>query len=331
MKIRKRELARPGVFGASERPLAVTKQDLREIAATFGESGAPPVILGHDEAASNPRLGYVAALSLDEKTGVLSGDVVETDALSQAVDEGYFPSCSIGAYRRAIDGKLCLRHLAYLGEQPPAIKDLKAGVALPLASIAAADPSGALIAFPPSPPDPLSLSDGDHPHKEEVMTEEELKAALEEAKKKIAELEARKPEGGAELEALKEENKRLKERLAEIARQYPEANIALADNADPRLEFALKELRNARKGALLAAAGRKIPKAKEPLLARLADSLQLSESIELSEGAAKRNVSQFGLLQEIFAALPDPVKTGAMELGDGGGAPVNARDLMAYI
>jgi hypothetical protein len=337
MRIRKRELARPGVFGPENNPVVVTGRNLRDIAETFNEAGAPPVILGHDESPANPRLGYVAAVSFDEASGVLSGDVVETDALSQAVDEGYFPDCSIGAYPRAVDGRLYLRHLAYLGEQPPAIKDLRKGVAAPFAApIAAADPS-ALLIIPPYK-DTLTLSDPNN--KEKPMTPEEVKAALEEMRKKISSLEGREaggaPPPGADearkrVDELTAENAELKEQLAKLAERYPDAGIELSDKIDPRLEAALKEARNARRQSLLASARGKLPKAKEPLLLCLSDSLSLYGGLELAEGAAKRSVSQFDLLQEIFAGMPEAVRPGALELGDKDGRPVDIRGLMGCV
>jgi hypothetical protein len=136
----------------------------------------------------------VISVAYDEAAKSLTGEVEEHDALAKVVDDGFYPNVSIGTKRRASDGKMYLHHLAYLGEEPPAIKDLKASITdkleKPADDLAALDGNYGCMFFPPV----LNLSDGkpSNQKKEKSMTEEELKAALEEAKKRIAELEAEK-------------------------------------------------------------------------------------------------------------------------------------------
>jgi hypothetical protein len=65
-------------------------------------------------------------------------DIEEHDILADAAGSGYYPDVSIGARRRAEDGKMYLHHLAYLGQEPPAIENLIAEIKEPL-GIAAAD------------------------------------------------------------------------------------------------------------------------------------------------------------------------------------------------
>jgi hypothetical protein len=125
MKIRKREIAKVGIFGSKDNPQIVNEKDLKEIAETFAEIKKAPVSLnGHYPDPSSPRLGNVISVTYDEKTQILTGEIEEEDILAKYVDVGYFPDVSIGSRQRASDGKMYLHHLAYLGEEPPAIKDL---------------------------------------------------------------------------------------------------------------------------------------------------------------------------------------------------------------
>ena len=145
MKTRTRELAKPGIFGSAEAPQIVTEEQLKEIAETFPDIKKTPVTLGHWTDPARPRLGNVIAVQWDPVAKVLTGTIEEHDELAKAVDEGYYPDVSIGAKRRAVDGKMYLHHLAYLGEEPPAIKDLVDGINKDLMpDIAASDFEGAI-------------------------------------------------------------------------------------------------------------------------------------------------------------------------------------------
>ena len=116
MIIRKREIAKVGIFGSKDNPQIVTEKDLQEIAETFPEITKAPVSLnGHWPDAAAPRLGNVVGVSYDGATQTLTGEIEEEAALAEAVDAGYYPDVSIGARQRASDGKMYLHHLAYLG------------------------------------------------------------------------------------------------------------------------------------------------------------------------------------------------------------------------
>ena len=59
MKLRKREIAKVGVFGSKDDPQIVTERDLKEIEETFPEIKSAPVTFGHWPNASDPLLGNV--------------------------------------------------------------------------------------------------------------------------------------------------------------------------------------------------------------------------------------------------------------------------------
>ncbi|MDR1420635.1 MAG: hypothetical protein LBI86_09695 [Treponema sp.] len=335
MKIRKRELAHPGIFGTVENPLVVTGRDLREIAETFPDIKKAPVLLGHDGDPKAPRLGYVRSVTYDEKTKTLVGDIVETDVMSKAVDDGYYPDCSIGARRRSLDGKMYLHHLAYLGEEPPAIKDLAAEAAESFKeeALSAVDDNYNVIVFPSPRSRRLCLSDGgpDEATAEKSgghagAQQKTKETHMDELEKALADLKA----ANDRLAAQDAELAKLKERLAALAEKYPEEGIELSDG-DPRMAMLLKQLRENKRAALVKAASGKLPRAKQGLVARLADSLSLGLSIELADGEAKRKVSQIDLVTGIFEEIPPMVKTGTLDLSDGEEKQADLTGLMGCV
>lgn len=282
MKIRKREIAKVGIFGSTDNPTVVRESDLEEIAETFAEIKKAPIKLGNHWSDDKPRLGNVVGVTYDKKRKALDAEIEEHDVLSQAVDDGYYPDVSIGAKQRASDGKMYLHHLAYLGDEPPAIKDLQDGIAESLSDaekdIAASDAKDVRI-FPGTREKQLFLSDTPNRANQisgGLMTEEEMKA-------------------------MQEENARLK-----------------ADNAakDKLLSDSYKAQRDAEKEALRNAAAGKVPDAEMDKLLALADSFEQGKTIELSDGEKKRELSPTAALAEIFGKMAKPVEPGAMNLSD---------------
>ncbi len=293
MKTRTRELAKPGIFGSADNPQIVTEKDLQEIAETFADVQKAPVTFGHWPDPARPRLGNVIAVQWDPNTKVLSGTIEEQDELAKAVDEGYYPDVSIGAKRRAVDGKMYLHHLAYLGEEPPAIKDLVAAINKELMpDIAASDFDGA-VSLPgpnaaqvePKQAQSAQALPGDGKPGSGVSSDTSPVIALADASKSVD--EARKLE--AQLRALK-------------------------------------------KDALLKAAAGRIPKAKEPLLIALSDSLSITDTLELAdEAGAKRTVSPVDLFTELIQSLPMPVQEGRLTLSDPDPKPIDLRGLLKHV
>jgi hypothetical protein len=230
----------------------------------------------------------------DKATQTLTGEIEDEDALAEAVDAGYYPDVSIGAKQRASDGRMYLHHLAYLGEEPPAIKDLAKTIKEDL-GIAAADAAAGRV-FPSPSEKRMYLSD--------TPTEKFLEGDIPTKSSKEAfsmdEKEAQK---------LREENERLK---AENAKK----DLAHSD-ADRRKQEADRERLKA------AMDGAKVPQGVREKALRLSDALDGGKTIELSDAEAaegKRSVSPLDCLIELVSAYPKPVETGAMNLSDGDGA-----------
>lgn len=335
MKKRKRELAKPGIYGTVENPVVVSERDLREIAETFIDVKRAPVSLnGHWPDPAKPRLGNVVSVEFDEASKTLRGEVEEQDALAAAVDEGFFPDVSIGGKRRASDGKMYLHHLAYLGEEPPAVKNLISDISKSLEgsapegpeAIAASDPDGEPIIFPSSSALRLVLSDsisagltGEKVKEVQMPTLEEVTQNLEAEKLKSA--------------GLVQENEALKGKLGKISEKYPDEELALSDAADPRVRSLVAGLRNEKKAALIRAATGKVPKAKLALLEALGSDLAVGASLELSEGAGeKKRVSQLDVLTQVFESIPAPVEPGRLDLADPADEkPIDMRALMSRV
>ncbi|NVP24925.1 hypothetical protein [Treponema phagedenis] len=310
MKTRIRPIARAGVFGSQSNTQIVSEQDLQEIYESFTAQDSSPITIGHVTEAAEPRLGSVVSLEL--KDGILYGIIEEQDELAKAVDAGFFPECSIGAKRSGETGKLYLHHLAYLGEEPAAIKSFKKNIKEKIQL----DDSGVIHAFPAVWK--ITLSDMDEGVKK--MNE------LDEAKKRIAELEAEVQKLTAELEKakagsngsgedfekLKTENEELKRKLLAFQEKHPEDELSLSDS-DPRTKMLLNELRKTKTASLMQAAKGKVPAAHLKDLEVLANGLTLSNELLLSDG---KKASSIETLTAIFNAMADPVLGTEIVLSD---------------
>ena len=297
MNVRTREIAKAGIYGSKDEPVIVTEKDLEEIAETFSDIHKAPIRLGGHWSYDRPRLGSVVAVRYDAPSKTLIADIEEQDELSAAVDEGYYPDVSIGAKQRASDGKMYLHHLAYLGEEPPAIKDLQNNIQESLSeaelNVAASD-SLRVIRYPPYS---LCLSDNiQHP-------------AGKPAKEQSMEL-------SEEIAALKAENEALKEANAQKEK-------LLSDAAKNRREAAAARLKKAAEG--------KVPQAQLENLLALSASLDEARAIECADGST---VDAAEILAAVFESLPKRVAAGTLELSDVSGTQVpenlSAR-MMAHI
>jgi len=316
MKIRKREIAKVGIFGTKDNPQIVTENELKQIAETFPEIKKAPVSLsGHWPDASSPRLGNVVSVSYDETTKTLTGEIEEEDALAEAVDAGYYPDVSIGARQRASDSKMYLHHLAYLGEEPPAIKDLVKEIKEDL-GIAASD-KGVSRRFPSTSEKQLYLSDTPpenfEPEGQQVNRDSSSSGSLSEesgsagsaakAASTAANLNEESTMTKEEEQALKDENERLKK----------EKKLALSDAEKQRKESDRQRLKTAMES-------KKIPNPIREKALCLCDALDNGKTIELSDSEApegKRKVSSVDCLIELVSSFTPAVKEGAMNLSDG--------------
>ncbi len=89
-----------------------------------------PVVIGHPKH-TDPAYAWVKALSLNEAKGVLYADFSQVDPqFKQMLESGRFKKRSASFYppnhsQNPTPGKWYLRHVGFLGAQPPAVKGLK--------------------------------------------------------------------------------------------------------------------------------------------------------------------------------------------------------------
>jgi hypothetical protein len=286
MRTRRREIAKAGIFGSRDDPQIVTERDLKEIEETFADIKKAPVVFGHYPRAEDPRPGNVISVTYDESAKSLNAEIEEEDVLADAVDSGYYPDVSIRAKQRATDGKMYLVHLAYLGQEAPAIKDLAASVKESL-GIAAAEASGARV-FPAPSERQLYLSDAP-PDKNFLLTENQTEEV------RVDEKEAQK---------LREENERLRA-------ESQAKDLALSEAAGKQREAARERLKAAMDG--------KVPKGLQAKVLELSGAFNEGKIIELSDESApggKRKTTGVDLLLEFITALPRPVEPGTLSLSD---------------
>ena len=302
MRVRKREIARSGIYGAADNPKYVTAKDIKEIAETFSDIGRAPIQFGHETAASSPRMGNVVAVYSDGNS--LYADIEEHDALADAVDSGFYPDVSIGAKQRAKDGKMYLHHLAYLGQEPPAVKKLIAEIKEPLGIVA--DDAGVQVLFPPLGEFRMNLSEsvnkptaGPYDAAMAVMLTKPKKEENE-----VTEDEAKK---------LQEENKRLKNELEK-------RNIELSDSMKHKAAANNERLKSAFNAA-------KIPTPQRELFLQIAAAIEPGKVIELSNGwGGTGELSAIDALISLVSSIKPPVQEGALNLNDLDGQTQSKRD-----
>ena len=271
-------IARAGIYGTPEDPKIISLKDIREIEETFSDIRRAPIQFGHKATATDPRLGNVICVYSDSNNKTLYAEVEEHDVLADAVDAGYYPDVSIGARQRAKDGKMYLHHLAYLGQEPPAIKDLVAEIKEPL-GIAAADNTDNTVLFPPLGDFKMDLSEPIKPGKEE---------------NEVTKDEAQK---------LQEENERLKSELEK-------RDIKLSDSIKQKTAADNERLKSALNAA-------KIPGPQRERFLRIAAAIEPGKTIELSDGSGgMEQISAVDALIKVISAIPPPVQEGVLNLSD---------------
>lgn len=115
---------RMAVFKAGEhtdsqgRARTWTKEDLGKIAGSYDpENHEAPVVIGHPQN-NSPAYGWVKGLEMDDE-GVLWAKTDILEEFDELVQKGAYKKRSISLY-----DDLSLRHVGFLGGQPPAVKGL---------------------------------------------------------------------------------------------------------------------------------------------------------------------------------------------------------------
>jgi hypothetical protein len=220
-----------------------------------------------------------------------------------------------------------LVHLAYLGQEAPAVKDLAASVKESL-GIAAAEAAGAR-AFPsPSerrlylsetPPDKLFLTNdtedapgaGNGPQPGPGAGSGAAGAGGHSAEG------ASSPKASKEVGMTEDEARNLREENERLKAEGQAKDLALSEAAGKQRDAARDRLKAAMDG--------KVPKGLQDKFLELSGAFEEGKVVELSDETApggKRKTSGADLLLEIVAALPKPVEPGILSLSDAPAAAV---------
>lgn len=124
------QIFRSGKHTASDgTALSFSENDLRGMADSYNpELHEAPLVIGHPKD-NLPAYGWVNGLSYNE--GILSADPHQVDPnFAELVNSGKFKKISASFYTpdspsNPVPGKYYLRHVGFLGAQPPAVKGLK--------------------------------------------------------------------------------------------------------------------------------------------------------------------------------------------------------------
>ncbi len=241
-----------------------------------------PLCVGHPQD-NKPAFGWVKSLAI-APSGALAMDTHNiAPAFAEAVDSKAFKKRSASFYppnhpQNPKQGSWYLRHVAFLGAQPPAIKGL--------ADFTESDSGTAedgCINFS----EPIF----NPPPKEETMEIEELKKKLAAAEAEKAKLEADKAAEAAKAKASFDllaqfKEAQHKERLAAFTSFCEKSNVKPTEKA-----------------------------AAVAVLAMLAD---VEAPVSFSEGNATKTVSPVEFVKGLIGALPDPVQFGEQMGGSGG-------------
>lgn len=287
------EIFRPGRHtDDAGRVHSFTEADVADMAASYNPSvREAPLCVGHPQD-NLPAYGWVKAMGRTA-SGALTINAHQVEPqFAEMVRAGRFKKRSASFYppqspANPTPGRWYLRHVAFLGAQPPAVPGLKD---IAFAAGDAAD--GAVVCFSEpvvSRPASTTVSttyrqEGDH-----TMTEEEMKALKAEL---AAEKQARIQAEAASAQARSEAD-------AATAQAASFAEKARADRKAGFVSFAQAQVQ----------AGRLLPKDQDMAVATL-EALADAQPFEFSEGGTTTKVAPAQWLQDLIAAARPQVSFG---------------------
>ena len=276
-----------------------SRAQLEEMAATYNRAlREAPLTVGHPKD-NLPAYGWVAKVYINE-AGNLAVDPDQVDAaFAEMVKAGRFKKRSAsfyppGAPHNPTPGKWYLRHVAFLGAQPPAVAGLK--------DIGFMDNAAEIVSFSETADAPAPAPTPTQP-KEPPMSDAEK----------------------AELERLRAESKAKDEQLAKAQADTKAANDAATAAKAQAASFAEKAAADRRAGFISFAeseikAGRLLPKDKQTAIAALETLATSNQAVSFSEGGTTTNVSAMQMcawLQGHMSSRTAVVSFGEMAGGSG--------------
>lgn len=263
-----------------------TQQDIDDIARGYDPAvREAPLTVGHPEH-DRPAYGWVEGLTVSADGRVVATSRDVEAQFCEMVHARRFPKRSPAFYppthpNNPTPGRWYLRHVAFLGAQPPAISGLRDGQF--------ADDGAGIVCFS----EPSPAGDGQPRQQEHAMTDEE-KAALARAEKAEADAKA-SAERAAAAEAAANA---AKEQLAQFSEQQRQArhvsHVSFCEAlAQPNGEHA----------------GKLLPKDVQVAAAAL-DLLADAQPVEFAEGGATRKVNPVDWLREHLISRAPVVQFG---------------------
>ncbi|MBF0193488.1 MAG: hypothetical protein HQL71_02980 [Magnetococcales bacterium] len=280
--------------------VTITEVELQKTVSIYQPSlHEAPLVIGHPQHDA-PAWGWVAGLRVEK--GMLLASVKQVDpAFSAIVTAGRYKKVSASFYtpdaaNNPAPGTFYLRHVGFLGAQPPAIKGLTE------ASFNEKETGIITISkniFPQNKQQNNSNEFSEYPTKQEAIMEPEQK------EKKVDEQQKKQPEKQTKeqlaptKEELEKQQQDLKAREDELTKREEKINNQERDNKKQRMGQLIDQLIKE---------GRVLPRDKEGLLALL-DRLDTSGVIEFSEGEGEAKKSEAAsYFQSFIKRLPVQVE-----------------------
>lgn len=269
-----------------------SEADVAAMAAGYNPSlREAPLTVGHP-ASNLPAYGWVKGLSA--AAGVLTMNPHQVEpAFAEMVQAGRFKKRSASFYPPAspnnpAPGRWYLRHVAFLGAQPPAVAGLKD------IQFSAGDADAGAVCFSEtvSPP---------YPHQETPM-DEQMKSRLAQAESEAAAAKAAQATAEAAAEAANAQ-------LAQFAEQQRQ------DRHAGHVSFAEAQVKD----------GKLLPKDKETAVAVL-DQLAEAQPVEFSEGGTAKKVAPAEWLKGLIAGANPVVSFGEFAPAAAGESPKGLSD-----
>lgn len=291
------EIFRAGTRTADDGTVhTITRADLISAAAAYSATlHEAPLTVGHP-ANNLPAYGWVAGLQVDGDVLKINPHQVEPQ-FAEMVAAGRFKKRSAGFYSppdptNPKPGTWYLRHVAFLGAQPPAVKGLK--------DIAFAE-SAQAVNFSEALD---GTADGAHittittdPHEEITMTPEDIKALQD----KVAAAEKAQADLATQLGAAAAKAQAAETQVANFAEQ------ATRQRHDANVSFCEAQVQ----------AGRLLPKEKAKTVAVL-DVLSVVQPVEFSEGDKSEKVSIAQFVMDRISSGKPLVEFGEHAVSTGG-------------
>jgi len=283
------EIFRAGTRTADNgRSYTISAADLVAAAAAYDPAKhEAPLTIGHPEG-NRPAYGWVAGLQVD-------GDVLRTThsqvepQFAEMVADGRFKKRSASFYHpddsaNPVPGTWYLRHVAYLGAQPPAVKGLKdIEFSQAAAAVAFSDP----VSDPVNPQEQRPMT---------VKTQEQLQAELDAANKRAADLQAERDA----------EKNRADQAAAQVA-NFGEQTRAQRHAAN--VAFCEAQVK----------AGKLLPKDQGKAVAVL-DALAAGQPVEFTEGGVAQQASALDFVKGLLEDAKPKVEFGEYAPGSDGRA-----------